>query len=587
MSKKNIFCYIIISVVVAVSVFAFGGCGKKSEVEQSLERVESEVMDVHPDSALKILESIAAEDLTDDRLHALHSLLLAQARHKNYIDQTDDRYVSSACHYFSDHGDDRRAMKAFFYRAVIQEESADYAHAIVSAMISEEYAEELNDIYFLAKINELYSDIYNETFNVEQELKHVKLAAELYNKAGYHTNYVCSMIDYARALNNNNEYERCIELLDSISPMCQKEDSAIIAYHISSYLSPCISLRNYEKASKKFADLKLYIDCFEFSNIDYENAYIIESYRRNQDEANYYLDKLFERSRLVADAPIQMALYKYYKSIDSLENAINHLEKCFEIQNEKTEKILRQSTSIAQRDYLRTKSRIEKHRSDRLIYWGIVSFIVTLLIIAFSIIYYKYKLKLRTLEIERKLREIQALYSNLNEKDTKLDTLMIHAKNQEEGLNSLSCELANKTEELQRLNLIVESLFKERFSIMNKLCEEYFIVHNSNKERQIIYNKVEQTIKDLKSPSSLKEIESTVNELRDGIMARLDKQFPNLKSVDRTFLLLTYAGLPTRTICTICEITIGNYYNKRQRLKARFEASDAPDAHMFIKYMDN
>ena len=189
--------------------------------------------------------------------------------------------------------------------------------------------------------------------------------------------------------------------------------------------------------------------------------------------------------------------------------------------------------------------------------------------------------------MDRKIGEIQNLYLNLCKKDELLGELNSRTKEQEAGLNQLSGELENKNIKLQKLNSMVEGMFRERFSTLNDLCDEYFMKKDSDKARQTIYKGVENIIKDIRSQSSLKEIESTLNELRDGIMARLDKQFPNLKPVDRTFLLLTYAGLPTRTICVICEITVGNYYNKRQRLKSRFEASDAPDAHMFIKYMDN
>lgn len=587
MSKKNIFCYIIISVVVAVSVFAFGGCGKKSEVEQSLERVESEVMDVHPDSALMILESMTADELPTDRARALHGMLLAQARHKNYIDQTDDRDVSSACRYFSDHGDDRRAMKAFFYRAVIQEESADYAHAIVSAMISEEYAEELKDIYFLAKINELYSDIYNETFNVEQKIKHVKLAAELYNKAGYHTNYVCSMIDYARALTYNNEPIKSIKLLDSISPMCQKEDSAIIAYHISSYLSPYIHMEDFDNAKIIFNRLNDFAGYFSYSIIDYEEAFITEYMTGNTLGSKKYMDILTAYSDSIDDPVIEHSLYKYYKFIDDDKNAFRHIERCYELMNSKTQNLLRQSTAISQRNYLAEKTRKDKQKTKKLIHYGIILLSFTILTSIFSIVYHRNKLRINRLKMDRKIGEIQNLYLNLCEKEELLGKLNSRTKEQEAGLNLLSGELENKSIELQKLNVKIENMFRERFLILNDLCEEYFMKKDSDKARQTIYKGVENIIKDIRSQTSLKDIESDVNELRDGIMSKLDKQFPNLKPIDRTFLLLTYAGLPSRTICTICEITIGNYYNKRQRLKARFEASDAPDAHMFIKYMDN
>lgn len=572
---------------VAFIIMAVSGCGRTGEAESRLERIESEVMDVHPDSALMILESMTADELPTDRARALHGMLLAQARHKNYIDQTDDRDVSSACRYFSDHGDDRRAMKAFFYRAVIQEESTDYAHAIVSAMISEEYAEELKDIYFLAKINELYSDIFNETFNVEQWLKHVRLAAELYSKAGYHTNYVCSMIDYARALTYNGEPVKSIELLDSISPMCQKEDSTIIAYHISSYLTPYIRIEDFENAKNIFNKLNSFAEYFSYSIIDYEEAFITDYMTGNASGSKKYMDILTTYSDSIDDPVVEHSLYKYYKLIGDDKNAFRHIERCYESMNSKTRDILHQSTSISQRNYLAEKNRKDKRQARKLMLRGVILLSFIILVSIFSIIYHRNKLRINRLEMDRKIGEIQNLYLNLCKKDELLGELNSRTKEQEAGLNQLSGELENKNIKLQKLNSMVEGMFRERFSTLNDLCDEYFMKKDSDKARQTIYKGVENIIKDIRSQSSLKEIESTLNELRDGIMARLDKQFPNLKPVDRTFLLLTYAGLPTRTICVICEITVGNYYNKRQRLKSRFEASDAPDAHMFIKYMDN
>lgn len=478
-------------------------------------------------------------------------------------------------------------MKSFFYRAVIQEESADYAHAIVSAMISEEYAEELNDIYFLAKINELYSDIFNETFNVDQKMKHVKLAAELYNKAGYHTNYVCSMIDYARALTYNNEYARCIELLDSISPMCQNEDSAIIAYHISSYLSPYIHMEDYDKAKIIFNRLNSFVGYFNYSIIDYEEAFITEYMTGNTSGAKKYMDILTAYSDSIDDPVIEHSLYKYYKFIGDDQNAFRHIERCYESMNSKTRDILRQSTSISQRNYLAQKTREDKRHARKLMLRGVILLSFIILISLFSIIYHRNKLRINRLEMDKKVGEIQNLYLNLYKKEELLGELNNRTKEQETGLNLLSGELENNNIKLQKLNSMIENMFRERFSTLNDLCDEYFMKKDSDKARLTIYKGVENIIKDIRSKAYIKDIESTVNELRDGIMVKLDEQFPNLKPVDRTFLLLTYAGLPTRTICTICEITVGNYYNKRQRLKARFEGSSAPDAHMFVKYMDN
>ena len=60
-------------------------------------------MNLHPDSALNMLESISTDSLKTKADRAYHALLLTQARDKNYIVQTDDSLIQVAVRYYDTH----------------------------------------------------------------------------------------------------------------------------------------------------------------------------------------------------------------------------------------------------------------------------------------------------------------------------------------------------------------------------------------------------------------------------------------------------------------------------------------------------
>lgn len=74
-------------------------CASRSTVGEQLRRADS-LLDSHPDSALRLLESIAPDSLPTEADSAYYALLLTQARDKNYIPQTDDSLIRSAARYY-------------------------------------------------------------------------------------------------------------------------------------------------------------------------------------------------------------------------------------------------------------------------------------------------------------------------------------------------------------------------------------------------------------------------------------------------------------------------------------------------------
>ena len=73
-----------------------------SSVKSPLLLSADSLMEIYPDSALSILESISSPQKLPCADRALYALLLTQARHKNYIALGDDSLIKTAVEYYGD-----------------------------------------------------------------------------------------------------------------------------------------------------------------------------------------------------------------------------------------------------------------------------------------------------------------------------------------------------------------------------------------------------------------------------------------------------------------------------------------------------
>ena len=86
-----------------------------SSVKSPLLLSADSLMEIYPDSALSILESISSPQKLPCADRALYALLLTQARHKNYLALGEDSLIKTAVEYYGDKKKSVRAAKAPYY----------------------------------------------------------------------------------------------------------------------------------------------------------------------------------------------------------------------------------------------------------------------------------------------------------------------------------------------------------------------------------------------------------------------------------------------------------------------------------------
>jgi DNA-binding CsgD family transcriptional regulator len=118
----------------------------------------------------------------------------------------------------------------------------------------------------------------------------------------------------------------------------------------------------------------------------------------------------------------------------------------------------------------------------------------------------------------------------------------------------------------------VSSLYRDRFSELNELCDIYYDHGGSSRNKSMVFNKLTDTIEAIKSDKHrLNELEVAVDKYRNGLMSRLRSEMPRLNERDLRVALYLLAGFSNRAIAIFIDsdpVTVSKLrYNIKQKIK--------------------
>lgn len=148
-----------------------------SSVKSPLLLSADSLMEIYPDSALSILESISSPQKLPRADRALYALLLTQARHKNYIALGDDSLIKTAVEYYGDKKKSVRAAKAHYYWGATYGEKGytsfavdEYLTVIRLMPVRDEFLamiyDNLADCYEKDELFDIAIDAYREAYQI-------------------------------------------------------------------------------------------------------------------------------------------------------------------------------------------------------------------------------------------------------------------------------------------------------------------------------------------------------------------------------------------------------------------------------------
>ena len=494
-TMNKVFCRIVFLFCGLVSLIS---CGV-SEVRDKLNDVESYIME-RPDSALAVLDSMDRAILSTDRLKAHHSLLLAMALDKNYIDVSDDSLARVALDYYSRKGPAKYEARSQYYLALSYYYAGDLRKAILEATKAEAVAEASDSLYF-GFVKVLQADIYAKTHNDVEVLKNLNQAYDVYSRLSlpYYVNV--AQLRLSKALYNSGYVSKADSLL-SLLIKNKDTEAKIKAYALTD--------RAFIKIVDSIPDYPLAISMYENVVNDYGAKYMtykdywVYSYALERvgrlEESQYLVDKLSQ-----LDSSVSAYYWRYRIEVDkgNITEALSVLEKSVTMHNEEVTESLRQSLASTQREYYESQYReasLQVRVKNQMIII-VVSFAVVILLLILHFVH-------------RRISSQQVEKEKLMEYVDEIKRQLVQAKDENYPL-------------LKRRFI---DLYKSRFDTIGMLCDQYLQNKDRSDVEKVMYQKMLLMIEEIRNDKVRKvKFESLLNSELDGIIQNFRTEMPKSK----------------------------------------------------------
>ena len=181
---------------------------------------------------------------------------------------------------------------------------------------------------------------------------------------------------------------------------------------------------------------------------------------------------------------------------------------------------------------------------------------------------FRHSLDEKTLVLDTLRQEISQLHNEINEQRQNIKVL-------ENSIEIQSNDLRNK-------DIVLETLFKDKWTTLNLLCNEYYEKGDSPIMRKHITDSIEKELKKIGSRKGIALIEVAVDSHFDGIINRLRTECTNLTEKDITLAVLIIAGFSGKAISYLMGIKTGNFYVSKRRLIDRISSSNSPSSERIL-----
>lgn len=538
---------------------------RNQEVSHLLACAE-ECMISAPDSSLNILERIDPATLTNMADKALYSLLYAQARDKNYIDDSDDSLINVAVSYYMAKKDKYRLFLSYYYQGRIRENAGLDVGAMLSYVKAEEMVPEVNDCHY--QVGLLYAHIgliHQNLYNFNRAIDYFQLAYERYLLAGNEFLAMSAQCNLAQAYFYSLQTERAEQLFSELLEWSYINRDVGLCSDSFTFLA-LIYDRNKddEKLTNHFRS-KYYQFCG--SNITTLRILAYHYAKSNGKYSKLYMDAAWSLSNSLNDTiALEFQEFRIAKSQHNYESAIAYLERVYKIQDSLVRNSLEQPHIEIQRNYYQ-----EKYKNTTLLLENrnlqIFILIVVLLMLVIIAVLISFVVRTRFRERAMQIDEYIAKIDDLK------DAIFIGDK-----------KIMDMTSELREMGSMINELYSSEYKLIDKLCKTYYETHGVRKDRDAIYKQVKTEIEKLASDKNcIIQVEEYVNKYRGNIMALLRQELPMFSPMDYRFLCFFYAGFSAKAISVFTNDSINNIYVRKYRYRDRILKAGTKHCKMFLE----
>lgn len=507
-----------------------------SSVKSPLLLSADSLMEIYPDSALSILESISSPQKLPRADRALYALLLTQARHKNYIALGDDSLIKTAVEYYGDKKKSVRAAKAHYYWG------ATYLEKGYTSFAVDEY---LTAIRLMPVRDEFLAMIYDNLADCYEKDDLYDIAIEAYRQAyqilegGSQQTYPLRGIARICLLQNKKD-SALLYYQKALDYALAEQDSSLIGALYHDLAMVYNEKKDYVQADK-YVSKAMIMQGDDAVNVCLSKAQIMLNLNK-LDSASYFFSKNIDQLNIYGKAVCYDGMHQIAKKRGEWKIATENMDAY---------RVLYDSMQIMndneELNRLMDKHQLEEHRrllsehTKMLVFTLVSVFFFLMIICVFCFMWNDRKRKKRYIALQRELTQ------------NRVDTMLL------------------KEEEVSETNK--EDLDKKR----SKLTEQQIQLCISVLKTTNCYDQLEAlekaTPKQLLVMRSLrKEIRSEISSAFVDVMMNLKERYPALTGDDIFYCVLSLLCCSKTVMMELMDATSDALKTRKNRIRNKMDA---------------
>lgn len=562
--------FILIYIAIAIAcILSLQSC-RTGGVSAELDYIETYINE-YPDSALSVLQNIN-EDLLHGRSNRnYYNLLLAQAKDKCFIDETEDSVMLSVVNYYSKRKDKEKLFRAYYYLGRIRQNAGRYTESLMSYLDAEQLIDYSDNELQKGLLYAHFGKLYEYQMDFSGALSAYEKASYYYDRAGSLPHQYYTTLDVGHLYLRMCKYEAAEPLIkDAMEWLYQSGNFFLTGY-------ACDLLCMLYEAIGDFQSLTHLLDSkYAVYYSDSVNRNLSLAYKYARDNRFNRIQQTFDNAWAAAvsatdTATIYHQEYIVYKLMGQDNNALASHEKLLAIQDSLVRAALQQPLHYIQADYFKTKASYTdlKARSRYTIAILLISLLI--LIICFIIISFKRKIENKNHEIERYIDQVAGLKNDIDKRVAEAAVMI--------------SDIDRKDSDIRSMEESIAELFSKQYKFLDKMCSVYYETHGCGKDKDAIYKQVKIEIERFSTDKRfLRELEGILNLHLDGVMKTLRSELPHLFEMDFRLLCFLLAGFSAKAISVFTGDSTGNIYVRKSRLKNEIQAIDPQISTKILAY---
>lgn len=507
-----------------------------SSVKSPLLLSADSLMEIYPDSALSILESISSPQKLPRADRALYALLLTQARHKNYIALGDDSLIKMAVEYYGDKKKSVRAAKAHYYWG------ATYLEKGYTSFAVDEY---LTAIRLMPVRDEFLAMIYDNLADCYEKDDLYDIAIEAYRQAyqilegGSQQTYPLRGIARICLLQNKKD-SALLYYQKALDYALAEQDSSLIGALYHDLAMVYNEKKDYVQADK-YVSKAMIMQGDDAVNVCLSKAQIMLNLNK-LDSASYFFSKNIDQLNIYGKAVCYDGMHQIAKKRGEWKIATENMDAyrvlydSMQIMNDNEE-----LNRLMDKHQLEEHKRLLSEHTKMLVFTLVSVFFFLMIICVFCFMWNDRKRKKRYIALQRELTQ------------NRVDTMLL------------------KEEEISETNK--EDLDKKR----SKLTEQQIQLCISVLKTTNCYDQLEAlekaTPKQLLVIRSLrKEIRSEISSAFVDVMMNLKERYPALTGDDIFYCVLSLLCCSKTVMMELMDATSDALKTRKNRIKNKMDA---------------